>query len=100
MVIKGCYIMGSFRKGKKAASYFDIKKPFTIDAQRGEVTPCVFRFWKDNIWFDEWEFLEGYKLADLKNDKDLRKFCNEIWTNWCKKYHRKYKPLFTEEEKE
>lgn len=94
MALKGFYIMGSFQKGKKAFPYFDIKKPFEIDTQRGEVTPCVFHFWKENIWFDEWEFLEGHKLSDLKSDNNLKEFCNSIWEDWCKKHNRKYKVIF------
>jgi len=95
MKIKGIYLMGSFRKGKKALSYFDIKKPFEFDKLRGEVNAVPFHFWKDTIWFDEWEYIEGY---NLKGDKDklFCDICNETWKDWCKKYKRKYKPIMKE----
>ena len=92
--------MGSFQKGRKAFLYLDIKKPFEIDLQRGEVTPCVFHFFKKNVWFDEWEFLEGYNLSDFKHDTELRKLCNSIWEDWCKKHNRKYKDVFKSLEEE
>jgi len=96
-MIKGIYMMGSFKPKETAFVYFDIKKPFEIDAQRGEIKPCVFHFFKKNVWFDEWEFLEGFKLSDLRTNEGLRDFCNDIWEDWCIKHKRKVKPIFTRE---
>ena len=88
------YMMGSFRKRKRCAPYFDTKKPFEIDSKRGEIKPCVFHFYKTNMFFDEWELIEGYYLSDLRSDSNLQSHCNEIWKSWCKKHNRKYTALF------
>ena len=92
---KGIYLMGEFTKGRKASYYFDIVKPFEIDKVEGRVEPRVFHFFKRNVWFNEWEFLEGFKMADLKNPSEfLKDYCNETWERWCKKHRRKYIPIF------
>lgn len=93
MATKGFYMMGHFPKGKKARFYVDYKQPFTINRQDGTVTAKVVRLFKENIVFDEWEFLEDYTITHLNTDNKLIKRCNDIWSSWCKKYKRKQTPL-------
>ena len=98
-MITGFYMMGVFSKGKRPQSHFDRMKPFVIDQQRGEVTARCFRFYKQNVFFDEWEFIENHKISDLNTDLKLRKYCNWIWQDWCQKHKKKYNILLQELDK-
>ena len=96
---KGFYLIGDFRKGKKAG-YMVLPqkiKPFEIDSVEGRITGKGIPIFDKNIRFmfpKEWYFFEDYKIIDLNTNDDLIEWANEVWETWCKKYRRKYYPLF------
>ena len=94
---KGFYFAASFDKGRKPAVMFlTIKeKPFQIDPVEGTVRAKCVRAMPHNFFADEWFFFEDYKISDIDKDKDdLQRAIEEQMEDWCKKYHRKYEPLF------
>lgn len=96
---KGIYMVGFFSQGKKCWVDITKKKPFEINAIRGEVigrahhlinnrNKCFVEFPK------EWFFLEDITFSKIKNDKSIQNLIQNIFNIWCKKYKRKSYVLF------
>lgn len=96
-MVKGFYIVGFFDKGLRPKVDFvtQREKPFEIDTVRGEVSGRAFHVFDTRknapkvLFPREWFFVENCTFKDVEKDASLRKFLNELWFDWCKKYKRK-----------
>ncbi len=87
-------MMGEFTKGRRAGVHFDTAKPFEIDAVEGVVRPRCMGFFKRNVFFDEWFFIENHRISEIKDDPCLRSVIESVWKEWCEKHRRKHHVLF------
>lgn len=94
----GFYLLGFFDKGKKAKFGIQKEKPFEVDLIEGVVEPQCICCVPYNVWPKEWAFIEGRRIKEIDLDEYLRKLINEIWSDWCKKYNRKYEAIMIIEE--
>lgn len=92
---KGFWLVGFFRKGRNARFSIENTRPFEYDSYDGSIRGKVFHGFKENLWATDWQFLENRKIREIDTDKELRKFLNNIWKEWCKKHKRKYTPICT-----
>jgi len=95
--MKGFYLAGDFSKGCKPSFMIlsQSEKPFKVDVLRGTVEPKGISTMSKHRYFfaTDWEFVEGHNITELNKLDELRAMIDEIWADWCSKYHRKFSPI-------